>query len=177
MSGERPWRRCRSAPADPRLGPAPALESTNAFSSSRSLPLPNSMAVTVRIDRATGVARFTFVGELTIDNAQESLEAAYSHPDYGQPRRHLVDVRSASIYLSLEEFDAVLTLEGDGGRQGPVKTAVVAPDGPIHDAAMLLQRRAAKEEQQLVEVRPFRSLEEAEQWLVKDAPAREEDLT
>lgn len=115
------------------------------------------------IDKEAGILYRTLTGVVTTDELLESFDEALRDPDYRPGMHMLADMREVTTTAHRADVARVASyVKGHLAEIGPLKVAVVAPTDASFGLIRMLQ---ANIEEAPIELRVFREMGEAEQWL------------
>jgi hypothetical protein len=122
------------------------------------------MPLRIKVDPQANLITVTGIGRLTYHDIKSSFEERLSHPQYKPGIDILYDLRAASIDITLQEIKQAMILfknrqaERGAGFRFAIVTSTVGTYGISH----LYQAYA---EELPEEIRVFRDIAEAKQWL------------
>lgn len=126
------------------------------------------MDVTTRVDQESNCRYHTIQGEITLVRLRNVLAGVYAHPDFRPDSSSLWDLREATTrHISASEVQSIagMVKKHWGTRGNPRSALVVSTD---LDYGMARMYELLMEGDIAPEVRVFRDLEEAEDWLACD---------
>lgn len=130
-------------------------------------PVPGALPLSIHLSYQDGLFIARGSGRISVDDYAEASSQLWYHPCYTTPARLLVDLRDATLDLSMGEIGRVVALAG----QRPavrVRVAVVAPGDLAFGVSRSVIGILGEGDRGLLDLSSFRNLDPALEWLNRD---------
>lgn len=126
------------------------------------------MPVTTRINLDTATVNFACSGKIVLEEVERAFQAMFEDPDFRPGIHALWDLRNASIGLYAQQIPDILRMvrERQAERGSGYRVAILVAGSPDFGLSTLFEMSAHS---MPFEVRVFRSLTQATQWLAGQA--------